>query len=236
MRIAYLDCFSGISGDMFLGALIDAGVAPEIFERAVAGLDVGAKLEISRVNRSGITATKVDVIVDGERDSPRTTGIGHSGRHERTHEHAHQHEHSHDHSHADHHQSAHEDAHHHGRGLTEIREIIRKASITESAKTIAINIFEKLGAAEAKIHNVAIEKIHFHEVGAVDALVDITCAAVGAEALGVDEIVCSPLNVGGGTVKCAHGTFPVPAPATVELLTGAPVFSSGLQAELVTPT
>src|SRR5262249_31336032 len=99
-----------------------------------------------------------------------------------------------------------------------------------------ISIFEKLGAAEAKIHNVAIEKIHFHEVGAVDALVDIVCAAVGAEALGVDEFVCSPLNVGGGMVECAHGTFPVPAPATMELLNGASVYSSGVQAELVTPT
>src|SRR5207248_4605697 len=99
-----------------------------------------------------------------------------------------------------------------------------------------IAIFEKLGAAESKIHNVPIEKIHFHEVGAVDALVDIVCAAVGAQALGVDEFICSPLNVGGGTVQCAHGTFPIPAPATVELLKGAPVYSSGPQAELVTPT
>ncbi|HLB90084.1 MAG TPA: nickel pincer cofactor biosynthesis protein LarC, partial [Terriglobales bacterium] len=90
--------------------------------------------------------------------------------------------------------------------------------------------------AEAKVHNIDIEKVHFHEVGAVDAMVDIVCAAVGAEALGVDEIVCSPLNVGGGTVRCAHGTFPVPAPATVELLKNVPVYSSGIQAELVTPT
>jgi hypothetical protein len=233
MRIAYLDCFSGISGDMFLGALIDAGVAPEIFEETVQALDVGASLQISRVNRSGITATKVDVIVDGERDSPRV------GRTEvsDSHEHAHGHDHSHDHAHAHRHESDPQNAgRHHGRGLIEIREIIRKAEISESAKKVAIDIFEKLGAAEAKIHNVPMEKIHFHEVGAVDALVDITCAAVGAEALGVEEIICSPLNVGGGTVSCAHGTFPVPAPATVELLTGAPVLSSGLQAELVTPT
>ena len=97
-------------------------------------------------------------------------------------------------------------------------------------------IFEALGAAEAKIHDTDIETIHFHEVGAIDAMVDIVCAAVGAEALGVDEIVCSPLNVGGGTVKCAHGTLPVPAPATLELLKNVPVYSSGIQAELVTPT
>ena len=120
--------------------------------------------------------------------------------------------------------------------MTEIREIIGKAAISDSAKRTAVAIFEALGTAEAKIHATSIEKVHFHEVGAVDAMVDIVCASVGAEALGVDEIVCSPLNVGGGSVKCAHGTFPVPAPATVELLKDAPVYSSGVQAELVTPT
>jgi pyridinium-3,5-bisthiocarboxylic acid mononucleotide nickel chelatase len=237
MRIAYLDCFSGISGDMFLGALIDAGVAPEIFVRAVDALGLDAKLQISRVNRSGITATKMDVIVEGERDLPRASRTGVSDAPEHKHEDAHHHEHSRNHEHGHRQDSVHQNSgHQHGRGLVEIRDIIGKAAISESAKKIAIDIFEKLGAAEAKIHNVPIEKIHFHEVGAVDALVDITCAAVGAEALGADELICSPLNVGGGTVNCAHGTFPVPAPATVELLTGAPVFSSGLQAELVTPT
>ncbi len=225
MRIAYLDCFSGISGDMFLGALIDAGVPPAIFEQAVAALNLGAKLEIARVNRSGISATKVDVVVDGQKDQPREAHIAQSGPHDHSH-----HEHVHDHHHAD-------NRYAHGRGLTEIREIIEHAvGLSESAKKTAVSIFEKLGAAESKIHDVPIEKVHFHEVGAVDALVDIVCAAVGAEALGVDEFICSPLNVGGGTVQCAHGTFPIPAPATVELLKGAPVYSSGPQAELVTPT
>jgi uncharacterized protein (TIGR00299 family) protein len=130
----------------------------------------------------------------------------------------------------------HEHAHSHGRGLGEIRQIISGASISERAKKTAITIFEALGRAEAKIHNTSIESVHFHEVGAVDAIVDIVCAAVGAEALEVEEIICSPLNLGGGMVKCAHGTFPVPAPAAVELLAHAPVYSSGLQAELVTPT
>ncbi len=229
MRIAYLDCFSGISGDMFLAALIDAGVSPQVFQNAAEALNVGAKLKISRVNRSGISATKVDVIVNGETDAPRLAQ--HPSSHEDLHSQAHSHAHHH---HHEHHTESH--IHQHGRGLVEIREVIRKAALTESAQKTAIAIFEKLGAAEAKIHNVPIEKIHFHEVGAVDALVDVTCAAVGAEALGVDEIICSPLNVGDGTVTCAHGTFPVPAPATVELLTGTPVYSSGLQAELVTPT
>jgi len=227
MRIAYLDCFSGISGDMFLGALIDAGLPPKLFEETVSALNIGAVLEISRANRSGISATKVDVIVNGEKDSPRES------RAEAPHEHAHGHEHHHGEAH---HRDSHAHQHPHGRGLTEIREIVQHSKISDQAKTTAIAIFEKLGAAESKIHNIPIKEVHFHEVGAVDAMVDIVCAAVGAEALGVDQFVCSPLNVGGGTVDCAHGTFPVPAPATVELLKGVPVYSSGLQAELVTPT
>ena len=162
------------------------------------------------------------------------------------HTHSHDHPHGHDHDHGNHEHAAgdgssvetsaphkHDHAH---RGLSEIRKIISSASISESAKKTAISIFEALGAAEAKIHDVPVEEIHFHEVGSVDAIVDIVCAAVGAEALRVEEIICSSLNVGGGTVKCAHGNFPVPAPATVELLKDAPVYSSGVQAELVTPT
>ncbi len=247
MRIAYLECFSGVSGDMFLGALVDAGVSPRLLEDTVAALGVGARLEISRVVRSGISATKVDVWVDGEKDVPREEYRAKRPAHDHAHEHARNHGHAH---HADsapvdaptcastsHKQEhAHDQEHAHGRHLSQIREIIGTSGISESAKKTAIAIFEALGAAEAKIHNVPVEAVHFHEVGAVDAIVDIVCAAVGAEALGVDELVCSPLNVGGGTVKCAHGTFPVPAPATLELLKGIPVYSSDVRAELVTPT
>jgi hypothetical protein len=277
MRIAYLDCFSGISGDMFLGALVDAGVPVRVLEEAVAALGIGAQLRVSKVDRSGITATKVDVLVEGEADRPRDAAVAedqnletpssrktatesaeerHGGTEAHTHtlgnEHAHPHvdahgqdhgngqhtrtgvsaPHSHEHPHA----LEHSHQHAHGRHLSEIKRIIGAAAIPEGAKRKAIAIFEALGAAEAKIHSMDIEHVHFHEVGAVDAMVDIVGAAVGAEALGVDEIVCSALNVGGGTVKCAHGVFPVPAPATVELLKGAPVYSSGVQAELVTPT
>ncbi len=222
---------------MFLGALVDAGVSPQTLEETVAALKVGARLEFSRVVRSGISATKVDVWVDGEKDKPREQDS--EEEHEHSHDsqnesgHHHQPEH-HRHEYSQSHQHRH--THQHGRGLIDIRKIISAAGISASAKKIAVAIFEALGAAEAKIHNTAIESVHFHEVGAVDAMVDIVCAAVGAEALGADEIICSPLNVGGGTVKCAHGTFPVPAPATVELLKDVPVYSSGLQAELVTPT
>jgi uncharacterized protein (TIGR00299 family) protein len=194
MRIAYLDCFSGISGDMFLGALVDAGVSPRLLEDTVTALDLGASMEISRVQRGGIAATKVNVV------APKRG------------------------------------THQHGRHLREIRGIIDKAEISRHAKNISIKIFEALGEAEAEIHSTSIEKIHFHEVGAVDAIVDIVCAAVGAETLAVEEWICSPLNVGGGTVQCAHGTLPVPAPATLKLLRDAPVYSSGPQVELVTPT
>jgi uncharacterized protein (TIGR00299 family) protein len=236
MRIAYLECFSGISGDMFLGALVDAGVSPRLLAETVSALNLGAKLEISRVMRSGISATKVDVWVDGAKDVPREEYWAKQkvsaadAAHKPDHRHAHQHDHSHEHSHVG------TQGQHSHRGLSEIRKIIAAAEISESAKKTAIGMFEALGAAEAKIHDASIESVHFHEVGAVDAMVDIVCAAVGSEALGVDEIVCSTLNVGGGTVQCAHGTFPVPAPATVELLKDAPVYSSGVQAELVTPT
>ena len=245
MRIAYLECFSGISGDMFLGALVDAGVRPQLLEDTVAALGMGAKLQISRVIRSGISATKVDVWVDGEKDMPREEyWAKQDAAHEHPPEHGQDHPHAHSHDHHEHAPSdgasvgisvPHKHEHVH-RGLKEIREVISAAAISESAKKTAISMFEALGTAEAKIHNVPVEEIHFHEVGSVDAIVDIVCAAVGAEALGVEEIVCSSLNVGGGTVKCAHGNFPVPAPATVELLKDAPVYSSGVQAELVTPT
>jgi len=260
MRIAYLDCFSGMSGDMFLGALIDAGVPARLLEETVAALNVGARLEICRVKRSGISAIKVDVYANGEKDMPRETYWEQQAQHADAHHpddagHAkHEPAHTHDgqpaqlleHNYALQgtpssragvpHEHEHGHSHEHGRGLKQIREIIRKAAISEGAKKTAIAIFEALGAAEAKIHDTDIEAVHFHEVGAVDAIVDIVCAAVGSEALGVDQFVCSPLNVGGGTLKCAHGTFPVPAPATLELLKEAQIYSSGIQAELVTPT
>lgn len=250
MRLAYLDCFSGISGDMFLGALVDAGVPAGLLEATVGALGLGARLAISRVVRSGIAATKIDVYSNGEKDLPREVfweqqahgsdehlSSPHSGL-ARSHSHFSTHAYSHEHGHeASTGSAAFTQAHHpHARGLAEIRKIINHASISSTAKATAIRIFEGLGAAEAEIHNCPIEHVHFHEVGAVDALVDIVCAAVGAEALNVDEWVCSPLNVGSGTVKCAHGTLPVPAPATLKLLKDAPIYSSGPEVELVTPT
>src|SRR5262249_2388218 len=155
--------------------------------------------------------------------------------HGNTHEHAHKNVLGHDHRHSPA-GTAVLEHNHSQRGLREIREIIAATSITPSAKKRAVTIFEALAAAEARVHNTDIEKIHFHEVGAADAIVDIVCAAAGSEALEVDEWICSPLNLGSGTVQCAHGEFPVPAPATAELLKDVPVYSSGIKAELVTPT
>ena len=245
MRVAHFDCFSGISGDMFMGALLDAGVSPKVLEDAVAALNLGARLEIAKINKGGLAATKADVWVAGEKDKPRDEYWAEHEHDKNSHAHAHEagHEHGHSHKHAvaDHERGQEcprhtNNEHVHGRGLKEIRQIINAAAISGTAKKTAIAIFENLGAAEAKVHNTDIESIHFHEVGAVDALVDIVCAAVGSEALGIGEWVFSPLNVGGGTVKCAHGILPVPPPAVIELLQGAPTYSSGIQKELVTPT
>ena len=248
MRIAYLDCFSGISGDMFLGALLDAGVPFELLEKTVAELNIGAVLEHSRVDRAGISATKFDVIVHGERDLPREEfwakagardqGLGASGQEPaRSSEDRQSHRQNYGHSQAASSiATAEPHDHSEARGLSEILKIISAAPIGERAKQTANEIFVALGAAEAKVHNVGIDQVHFHETGAVDAIIDIVCAAVGAEALGVEQIICSPLNVGGGSVTCSHGTMPVPAPATLELLKDVPIYSGEIQKELVTPT
>lgn len=209
MKIAYLDCFAGVSGDMFLGALIDAGVPAEVLVDAAAALKLGASLKVETVDRSGISCTKVHVM-EGEELAEKAA------------HHHHPHEHEHKHS--------------HGRSLKVIRGMIEGAALADAVKRRAVRTFELLGATEAKIHNVEVEKIHFHEVGAVDAIVDIVAACAGIEALGVDAWHCSALNVGGGMVECAHGTFPVPAPATADLLRGFPTYSAHVEKELVTPT
>ncbi|MDE1175340.1 MAG: nickel pincer cofactor biosynthesis protein LarC [Edaphobacter sp.] len=245
MRIAYLDCFAGISGDMFLGALIDAGVEPKILHDAVAALNLGASLKIERVDRSGISCTKIHVLENGElaetaqhhshdnfQDQRSQEDAGHQ-HHPKT---QHLHKAGHPHTDQDHgHEYTHHD-HAHGRSLSVIRSLIQSTTLANPVKDTAIRVFESLGASEAKIHNVDIEKIHFHEVGAVDAIVDIVAASAGIHALKIERWYCSPLNVGGGMVDCAHGRFPVPAPATADLLRGMPTYSAHVQQELVTPT
>jgi pyridinium-3,5-bisthiocarboxylic acid mononucleotide nickel chelatase len=238
MRIAYLDCFAGISGDMFLGALIDAGVDPKILHEAIASLNLSATLTIEKVDRSGISSTKIHVY-EGSRlaeESHTSRSSDHAHEDHQTHQHVHRHQHQTKNQHQHKVGYSHDHEHTHGRSLTVIRDLINAASLAPAVKQTAIQTFELLGASEAKIHNVPIEKIHFHEVGAVDAIVDIVAASAGIHALSIDKWYCSALNIGGGMVDCAHGRFPVPAPATADLLRGLPTYSAHIEKELVTPT
>jgi uncharacterized protein (TIGR00299 family) protein len=235
MRIAYLDCFSGISGDMFLGAAVEAGVPLEKLQNAAAALGVDATLAARRTTRGGLSATKIDVLIGGRTEAPKEAPSEAQHAHTHAHDHGHGHEHSHEHGHS-HQRHADEHAHHVHRGLKEIRQILAVAPISSTARAFALRAFELLAAAEGKVHDRDPEEIHFHEVGSEDAIVDIVCAAVAVEEIAAERWYCSSLNVGSGTVQCAHGVMPVPAPATAELLRGAPVYSSGIAKELLTPT
>ncbi|MDR3776458.1 MAG: nickel pincer cofactor biosynthesis protein LarC [Terracidiphilus sp.] len=256
MRTGYLECFSGISGDMLLGALVDAGVPFNCLEQTAAALNVGARLEMRKVSRGGLAATKVDVITPDQMSEPAHTHeepAAHTHEEPHTHSHGEPHSHSHEgqaaHSHDGHAAHTHEahiaplahshtepHSHAHHRSLSAILAIIAAAPLSDAVKQRASRAFQLLGEAEAAIHSMPIEKVHFHEVGAVDTIVDIVCGAAGAEALGVDRWLASPLNVGSGTVDCQHGTLPVPAPATLALLGDAPVYAAGPPMERVTPT
>lgn len=215
MKTVRIECFAGISGDMLLGALIDAGVSPELLREAAAALGIGAELRIRTVERNGIHATKVDVLEHGH---PAEDQHHAHGKHE--------------------HETGH--AHHHGRNWPEIRTLIAETPMAEEARQIAQRAFALLAEAEGKVHAIPAEQVHFHEVGAVDTIADIVCASVGAAWLmrehAVMEWRCSAVNVGSGFVNCAHGRMPVPAPATAELLRGVPTYSAGPAMELTTPT
>ena len=192
MKAAYFDCFSGISGDMTLGALVDAGCSLERLREDLKGLKVpGWQISAEKVWKNGMAATHVSV----RTKDPQTH-----------------------------------------RSLNTILGIIEKSELGRDVRERASSIFRRLGEAEAAVHDVPIEKVHFHEVGAVDAIVDIVGACIGFSVLGIEEFACSPLNVGGGSAQTAHGVLPVPAPAAARLLLGKPTYSNGMQKELVTPT
>jgi len=191
MKICYLDAFSGISGDMTVGALMDAGADSQALVRSLDALGTGAKFEVEKTKRRGIAASKFRVL----------------GGDNKTHRH-----------------------------LKHILEIIAKSEISERAKQNASAVFQRLGEAEAKVHDVAIEKVHFHEVGAVDSICDIVGACIGFDHLDIGAVYSSAINVGSGTVKTEHGVLPVPAPATSELLSGKPIYARGPSLELTTPT
>lgn len=192
MNIAYINCFAGASGDMILGALVDAGADIEQLRNELAKLNVeGWELSAEKIVSKGISGTRLHVKT--------------------------------------------EETHHH-RGLNKIFDIIDGSTISDSAKLKSKKIFRRLGEAEAKIHNKDINEIHFHEVGALDSIVDIIGSVLALELLGIEKIYTSKFHIGTGTVNCAHGIIPVPAPATVELLKNAPVYSTGIESELLTPT
>jgi len=197
-NICYFDCFSGISGDMILGALVDAGVPLQKLEKELSRLPLkGYRLEARKVKRSGFSATKVDVIIKNIEQRSQNTDA---------------------------------------RQWEDIEKIIKTSTFSVNIKKEGLSIFKRLFQAEAKVHGGSFQKVHLHEVGAVDCIIDIFGALVGLDILGIKEVYSSPLNVGSGSVKTAHGLLPVPAPATVELLRGTPLYSSGIQHELTTPT
>ena len=242
MRIAYLECFAGISGDMFLGALLDAGVPLAVLQDATRALNLNASLQVEKVDRSGISSTKVHVLEGNALAEPE---IPHSHPHIEKQQSSDacsqqpqtQQQHKTGHTHTQDAVPANDvPARHHGRSLRVIRDLIQTASLSSRVKSLAIGTFELLGHSEAKIHNIPVDSIHFHEVGAVDAIVDIVAASAGIVHLDIGEWHSSAINVGGGMVVCAHGTFPVPAPAAADLLRGFPTYSAHIEKELVTPT
>lgn len=218
MKILYYDCFSGISGDMNLGAMIDVGVPKEYLIGELKKLKLsGYEIIVSQDARKGINGTKVQVLLEEEHHH------GHN-----THAHGHTHisednpsQHIHEHSH---------------RGLKEIEEIIENSELNKNVKKLSMNIFMEVAKAEAKVHNKSLYEVHFHEVGAVDSIVDTVGAAIALDYLKADRILCSSVELGGGFVKCAHGIIPVPAPAVVEILKGVPVKTGAVQFETTTPT
>jgi pyridinium-3,5-bisthiocarboxylic acid mononucleotide nickel chelatase len=234
-RIAYIDCFSGASGDMFLGALLDLGLPIDGLRAALGSLAIEyGTVSADRVLRAGVSATKF--LVQESPVAEVATG-GHRHSHgEGRHAHHHHHDHSHEHDHHHHAAHVHEPQHGSHHSLKVIAGFIERSALTREGKDRAIHLFRRLGEAEAAIHHMSIDEIHLHEVGALDSIIDIVGVVYGMEWLGADRVVASPLNVGSGTVNCAHGTFPVPAPATARLLKGVPVYAGPVAAEMVTPT
>jgi uncharacterized protein (TIGR00299 family) protein len=239
-KVLYFDCFAGASGDMILGALIDAGVPLDELQAALGSLMIpGYRLTADRVLRSGLSATKFRLheASRAHADEPageHEHGAGDEPGHDREHEHGHEHGHEHPHGRVQ--DPGHAHAAHEHRSLDEINRLIEGSALSAAGRSRAVELFRRLAEAEAEIHQMPVERVHLHEVGALDSIVDIVGAVFAMEWMGADRVLASPLNLGGGMVKSAHGVFPVPAPATVRLLAGVPVYSSGVQMETVTPT
>jgi pyridinium-3,5-bisthiocarboxylic acid mononucleotide nickel chelatase len=233
MNTLYLDIFSGISGDMFIGALLDLGVDAHQFEHELKKLRVGGyHLHVGRGQKSQITGVKFDVHLESDHDHDHDHGHNHA--HDILHGHPHSHSHGHSHSHS--HTRSHE--HEHGRTHAEIRKLIQDSALSDWVKDKALRVFQRIAVAEGKIHGVPPADVHFHEVGAVDSIVDIVGACVALEILGKPRVIAAPVVEGTGWIDCAHGRFPIPAPATLEILgaAGIGVTQCDEPHELVTPT
>ena len=229
MRVLYYNCSAGICGDMNLGAMIDLGVDPNALLVELKRLPLeGWEIRWEKDDRSGISGTRVDVILEGE-----------SANHSHSHSHGHSdHDHTHDHSHAHHDEedSAEHGHQHEHRTFQVIREMIRQSGLSEKVKDDSVEVFRVLAEAEGAVHNKPAEEVHFHEVGAIDSIIDIVGAAICWELLGVDAIAASTVELGGGTVQCAHGRMPVPAPATARLVESMSVSLNATNKEATTPT
>ena len=305
MKLLYLDCISGISGDMFIGALLDAGADAVALEQGLKQLGIAQEYELTykKVIKNGITATKFDVILHEQHGHGHEHSHGHGHSHEHghshTHEHNHEHKHSHSHSHShshghehcDEHGHSHEHSHseghehlkahshghdhchehshshehthehvhthehchthehghsherthshshdHHHRAYIDIVKLIKAAGYNEQVTSLALLIFRKIGEAEGKIHGLPLEQVHFHEVGAVDSIIDIVGAAILLDQLKIEKVYSSRIPVGSGKIRIDHGIYPVPAPATLEILKGVPLEQSTIRGELTTPT
>jgi pyridinium-3,5-bisthiocarboxylic acid mononucleotide nickel chelatase len=238
LSILYFDCFSGISGDMVIGALIHAGADSVLMEKELKKLNIQEEYELKWTNviKNGISAVKFDVLLKDVHDHSHEHGHDHSHEHSHDHSHEHSHDHSHEHSHEHSHDHSHSHDHHGQRNYKQIVQMIESAGFTDSVRDMALRIFRKIGEAEGRIHGVPLEKVHFHEVGAVDSIIDIIGTAILIDQLGVTAVKSSPVPVGTGKIRIDHGIYPVPAPATLEILKGVPVSGGDVLGELATPT
>ena len=262
MRTLYLDCFSGISGDMMLGALLDLGIESDRFIREMSKLKIfGFDIEIKKANKYSITGTDVNVIVhnnedahshitdrsdelrqerDGGRAHPHELEHGHDHEHDHEHEHEHGHEHDHEHEHGHEHEHEHEHEHNHDseRSLKDILLIIENSDLDSHVKENSARVFTEIAAAEGQVHNVRAEDVHFHEIGAIDSIVDIIGVCICVWLLEVSEIYASEVHEGKGHIDTRHGRLPVPVPAVIAMLAGSgiPIVTENVHTELATPT
>ncbi|MBS4206515.1 nickel pincer cofactor biosynthesis protein LarC [Bacillus sp. FJAT-50079] len=278
MKVLYIDCFSGISGDMMVGALIDAGASPEKIETELRKLNIsGYQLAWKKIVKAGISSIKFDVILsddhshghthhhehhhghhhvhdhdhehthhhehhhvhdhDHEHTHDHEHHHVHDHDHEHTHDHEHHHVHDHDHEHTHDHEHSHEHGHHHDHGCyADIVKLIDDSELNLRVKERSKQIFAPIARAEAKIHNMTIDDVHFHEVGAVDSIVDIVATAIALEELEIEKVITSHVPLGSGKIRIDHGIYPVPAPATLEMMRNVPIAASDLTFEMTTPT